>query len=184
MTVTVQVRNTGPAMFARLKAKAPTAITRSLNRAAVSARTAMLPAIAKDLRLTQTAVKPYIRTIDATVARQVARLAASLKRLPLILFNARASKRGGVTARTATGRYANAFIATMPSGHMGVFVRKPPTRSRRGMPRSSPALPIRELKEPSVGFIFLKYRPLGIAAAEVSFAKNLQSEMRFALRGA
>lgn len=184
MTVTVQVRNTGPALFAKLKAKAPAAIARSLNRAAVSARTAMIKPIAEDLRLTQTVVKSYIRTIDATTSRQVARLAASLKRLPLILFNAKASKRGGVTARTATGRYPNAFIATMRSGHTGVFVRKLPTRSRKGMPRSSPALPIRELREPSVGFIFIKYRPLGIAAAEASFAKNFQSEMRFALRGA
>jgi hypothetical protein len=174
VNVTVAVRNTGPAMFARLKAKAPAAISRSLNRAAVSARTVMVPAMAKDLGVKQSAVKDGIRTVNATPARQVARLAASLKRLSLYALGAKGpvpsrGKGRGVTVRGK--RYPHAFIATVGSGrHTGVFQRK--TKAR---------LPIRELLGASLGRVFIKYRELGRVRALEALAKNLQAEFKFAL---
>jgi hypothetical protein len=162
-------------MFARIKARAPQAIARSLNRAAVSARVVMVREIARDLSIKQGDVK--IHHHEASPAKHATRLSASLKRIPLIKFGARGPEpsrgRGtGVTARTRTRRYPHAFIATMKSGHKGVFQRMRTSR-----------LPIRELFGPSIGHVFRKYRPLGLARAIESFNKNLQAELKFALRG-
>lgn len=181
MNLTVQVKNTGPQMFQRLRAKYPQAEVRAINRAAVSARTAMVPLMAKDLGAKQGLVKDGIRTTNATVATRFARLAASLKkRLTLYELGARGSKRGGVTFRGK--RYPHAFIAKMPgSGHIGAFERVTPSRSRKGKPRSSPALPIRELRLVSLGYVFRKYIPIGRAKALESLAKNIQNELKFAL---
>lgn len=181
MTITVQVKNTGPQLFQRLRAKYPQAEVRALNRAAVSARTAMVPPMAQDLGAKQGLVKDGIRTYQATIARPLARLAASLKkRLTLYELGAKGSKRGGVTFRGK--RYPQAFIATMRrSGHTGVFERQLPTRSRKGKPAHSPALPIRELRLVSLGYVFLKYRELGRAKALEALAKNIRSELKFAL---
>lgn len=177
MNVTVTVTNTIPEMFGRLRSRAPQAIVRATNRAAVSARTAMLPPMAQDLSLKQGIVKERVRMYEARVDRPVARLAASLKRIALYDFSAKGpvpsrGKGRGVTARMqgATHRYPEAFIATMRSGHVGVFQRKRTAR-----------LPIRELFGPSIGRVFIKFRALGRARAIEALQKNIQSEFRFAL---
>jgi hypothetical protein len=159
----------------QLKERAPFAIARALNRAAVSTRAVMARAVAADLGLNVGTVREEIRIQEAKPGRGelTARLTVSGKRIPLIDFKARATRRGGVTARLpgGTGRYPNAFIATMRSGHTGVF-------QRRGAPR----LPIYELRGPSLPHVFSKYIPEGLARGEESIQKNLQSELRFALQ--
>lgn len=155
------------------------AIPRAFNRAATSARAVMARAIAKDMGLKQAAIKEAIKIVEATPEKHEARLEASGKRIPLIDFGAKGPEpsrgRGkGVRARTPQSRtYPRAFIATMRSGHRGVFQRKGKTR-----------LPIVELHGPSLPFVFDKYRNEGIAKFEESVMKNLQSEFRFLLRQA
>jgi len=79
----------------------------------------------------------------------------------------------GVTARLGgrTKRYSNAFLATMASGHQGVFQRKTTAR-----------LPIKELFGPSIGHVFLKLIDIGKARAIEQFGKNLVAELRFLAR--
>lgn len=157
----------------RLEANAPAAIARALNRSATSANVVMVRAIAQDLGLKQGDVKDRIAIRSASPSDLRAQLIATGARIPLIKFNARERLGRGVTARLPGGRgqYPSAFIATMRSGHRGVFVRK-------GRPR----LPIAELFGPSIPRVFEKFIPVGTARALEQLAKNLVSEMRFALR--
>jgi hypothetical protein len=69
------------------------------------------------------------------------------------------------------GSDAHAFIATMPSGHRGVF-------RRTGIAR----LPIRELRGPSLVHVFRKFLPAGAARATVALMTNLRSEIAFATK--
>jgi hypothetical protein len=173
VTLTVQVKNTGPQMFARLRAAYPQAEVRALNRAAVSARTAMVPLMAKDLGVKQGDVKDNVKTRNATLATRFSRLSASLKRLSLYALGAKGpvpsrGKGRGVTVKGK--RYPHAFIATVGAGHTGVFQR-----------RTTKRLPIFELRAASLGHVFRKYLEQGRAAALASLAKNIQSELKFAL---
>jgi hypothetical protein len=127
--------------------------------------------------------KEAIKVRQATPSTLEIRLAASLQRLPLIDFKARQTGRG-VSANTGGGRKTNphAFIATMTSGHVGVFAR---TRYTRGAPvwglRDNPKRErIDQLHGASIGRVFAKHQAAAIAAMEEAFAKNLPHELRFA----
>jgi hypothetical protein len=133
--------------------------------------------VAADMQLKSSVVRDRIVITEATSNRLAARLDASLKRIPLIDFGAKGKEpsRGkgrGVTAKTVTRIYPHAFIATMGSGHRGVFQRK----------QGAKRLPIFELKGASVGEVFSKYQADGTRAAEEALVKNLKSEVRFVLR--
>lgn len=159
----------------QLQAKAKPAIARALNRSIASGKTAMVRLIADDMRLKQADIRDKLTITPATPTRLVATLGASMKRIPVMAFNARGpvpsrGKGRGVTARTPAGRYPHAFIATVGAGHTGVFERKGTAR-----------LPIRELFGPSIGHVFEKYRPQGLARAEEQLVKNVSHELRFAL---
>jgi len=158
-----------------LGASAPLVMARALNRAGVSGRTAMARAISKDTGIAYTGVVGQIQIGKATKAQPKVVLQISGKRLPLIDFKARGPEpsrgRGRGVSYTlpgGRGRVPNAFIATMPGGHRGVFVR-----------RATPRLPIRELFGPSLPHVFEKFIPDFTAAATESFAKNLLSELSF-----
>lgn len=151
-------------------------VPRALNRSGASGRTVMVREVAKDLQLKQDVVRDRMVVREATASEHVYRLRASARRIPLIEFNARGPEpsygRGaGVTARTRVGRYRQAFIATMGSGHRGVFSRSPGARR----------LPIYELKQPSIAFVFDKHLPAGMNRAQEQLIKNLTHEISFAL---
>lgn len=157
--------------------RGPQAILRAMNRAAISGRVVMVREIARDLGLRQAALADTIAVRTAAMTGRgtfVASVVATGKRLPLSRWKVRQTRQG-VTANLpgGAGRYPGAFLATMRSGHLGVF-------RRRGAER----LPIRELFGPSVPHVFHKYLPLGTVRAQEQLAKNLAHEMRFALRTA
>jgi len=116
---------------------------------------------------------------EASASRPEASLGASIKRIPLMKFNAKGPvpSRGrgrGVTYRLrgGRGRVENAFIATMKSGHVGVFRRAGKAR-----------LGIVELFGPSLGQVFKKFRPAGLARAWEVFQKNFDHELDFVKGG-
>lgn len=155
--------------------RATRATVRAMNRAIGSGRTLMVQRIAGDTGLKSGDVRKAMTLRNATAQRLEARLGVGLKRMPLIAFNARGpepsrGKGRGVSYRLkgGAGRIPNAFIATMRSGHRGVFARSGTAR-----------LPIRELFGPSLGHVFGKYRPDGIARAREAFVTNFRSEMKF-----
>jgi hypothetical protein len=183
------VTTNAPEMIQRLKSRAPLAQMRALNRAIGSANVAMVRVIAPDIGVKQGVVKDRIRTELATPERLRARLYANAKRIPLIELGAKGPEpsrgRGaGVTVKSAGARKSipGAFIATMRSGHRGVFQRAGGgAGGRRGPAPNRSQLPIRELFGPSIWQVFRKFEYVGIARGREQLIKNLQSEFKFAL---
>ena len=191
MGMVVRFTTTTPAAVAKLRAKAKPAQERALNRAIASANVAMVRVIANDLGVKQGVVRDRIKIQQATPDRLTARLYANAKRIPLIDFGAKGPEpsrgRGrGVTVKTGSGRrtIANAFIATMRSGHRGVFQRVAGSSGRRGPAPNRSQLPIRELFGASIWQVFKKFEAVGLERGKEQLIKNLQSEFRFALGAA
>ncbi|MGB7220747.1 MAG: phage tail protein [Vicinamibacterales bacterium] len=161
------------------------AIVRALNRSIGAARTAMIRAVAQDTGLKSRDVREALTLTKATTGIPAAALAASLKRIPLVAFNARGpepsrGKGRGVSYRLpgSVGRNPNAFLATMKSGHRGVFIRASALNNIPATHRR-PRLPLIELHGPSVSRPFLRYRSLGEAKAEEAFLSNFEHELVF-----
>lgn len=174
-TVTIEGIRLVAEEFEGYPRRAQSAVVRALNRGMTAGRTVMSRAIAKDMGLKVGDTNKALRYRPATVNTPVTRLAAGFGRIPLMAFGARGTvpSRGrgrGVTYRMGAGnartRLANAFIARMRSGHEGVFMRKGKAR-----------LPIVELRGPSVGHVFAKFRPTALARAEEVFRTTLDHEL-------
>lgn len=155
------------------------ALVRALNRSIGSGRTLMVREIAGDTGLRSKDVREAMVMQEASLTRPVASLGTSLKRIALHKFRAKGPvpSRGrgrGVTYRLggSAGRVENAFIATMKSGHTGVFRRAGKAR-----------LGIIELFGPSLGHVFKKFRPQGLARAYEVFQKNFDHELDFVKGG-
>lgn len=155
--------------------RAARAVVRALNRAIKSGRTVMVREIARDTGLKSSTVREAIPIRPATLGQPSATMSASLKRIPLIEFKAKGpepsrGKGRGVSYNlpSGAGRNPNAFLATMGTGHRGVFKRL--TKAR---------LPIIELFGPSLGHVFMKYRALGEARAQEAFVTNFDHEFVF-----
>jgi hypothetical protein len=151
------------------------AAIRAMNRGINSARTLMVREISRETGLKSGDVRKALPLSEARDGRLEARLAASLKLMPLAKFRATGPfpSRGrgrGVRWRigSRTGRDERAFLAQMTSGHRGVFKRVGKGR-----------LPIVELFGPSLGHIFGKYRAQALARAQEIFDTNFDHEIQF-----
>lgn len=158
-----------------LRKRFPNAIRRALSRAGTSGRAEMVKSIAADTGISSKRIREGIKI--NTLGDTGIQLEVVGSRIPLIEFQARGPEpsrgRGrGVSYRLTggRGRAETAFIATMRSGHRGVF-------QRRGKSR----LGIYELKGPSLVKVFEKYLPQGAARAQEALVTNLRSEINFAL---
>jgi hypothetical protein len=177
ITVSLNTADVARAITA-LKGRARPAIARALNRSAASAKTLMVSLISTDMGMKVSDVRGLVTVQNATAENLEATFRASPTRVPLYDFRAKGrypslGRGNGVTARLpgGAGRYPNAFIAKMPTGHMGVFQRR--TGARR--------LPIYELRGPSIWQAFINRQDQGVARAEEQLAKNLPHELEFAL---
>lgn len=175
ISITVEGDQAIVADFTDAPRRVTIASVRALNRAIASGRTVMVREIARDTGLRSMDVRNALPLREATFNNPSAQFGAKLKRIPLIEFNARGPEpsrgRGrGVSYRLAggRGRHPNAFIATMATRHRGVFVRIGKAR-----------LSIRELFGPSLGRVFRKYRPLGLARVREAFEQNFKHELEF-----
>lgn len=157
-----------------LRDDATLAIARALNKSIVTVRSASVKEIAKNVGLSQKDVRAVMGTKLATRTDLEASVTVTGKRIPLLKFRARQT-RAGVSYRLSGGRgqAPGAFIATMRSGHQGVF-------RRRGRAR----LPIDELHGPSLPHVFSQ----GVITAALRrlakavMPKNLAHEISFLLR--
>lgn len=170
------------------------AFVRAAKRAIDSGRSVMVKLIAADTGLQHKVVREALTMRYPSLADPVAAMRARAKRIPLIDFKARGpvpsrGRGAGVTYRNPGGgrsNISNAFIATTRaqangSGgeHRGVFVRvSDPTRKSRGA--WSENLPMKQLYGPSMGHVFSKFRPQGVARALEVFDKNFDHELKFA----
>jgi hypothetical protein len=161
------------------------AMARAINRGASAGKTAMARAIMADTGLGSRFTKDEIKVTTATSDNLVARVSVTGRRIPLIGFKARGPEpsrgRGrGVsyTLPTGRGRIENAFIATMGSGHRGVFKRVTPS-TRKGNGAWGNNLPIIELRGPSLPHVFEKHLPVFKEAAEPVMVSTMQHEINF-----
>jgi len=203
-TLTLNTREWEDAL-ARLRQRVPAAVARALNRAGDSAVTAMVRVISQDTGVKQADLRGTTKrnrriwTQPAVPGRERLVVYATAARLPLYDFGTTPKEppsRGkgrGVTARLRGGakRYPQAFIARMPSGHVGVFQRKSASlseTSRRlaaasaGRGKGPARLPIYELHGPSIAHVFEKHVKVGIQRGYEQLTKNLRSELRYAMR--
>lgn len=148
---------------------------RSLSRAANSAKTAMVKPMAAAIGAKQADMKRFVFTTPATPTSLVARIyPTGYAGIPLIQLGATGpepSRGQGHGVSTRTVAYPSAFIATMPSGHRGVFLRKGTKR-----------LPIKEVKSIPIPQLFAQFRDVGVARAAEALKTNLAADLKFALK--
>lgn len=171
---------------------------RALNRTAIAVRAVAVQAIAANLGVPQSTVRDAIVIRQATRGNPSAIIEASGSRLPLSAFRARQTARGVSYRIGAQGRSLapSAFLATLKSGHQGVFRRRAgqgPLPTRRRGRRKPPAAgyvmvgrkPIDELRGPSLPRVFVRQeiRAAMDATAVEAFAKNFAHEEAFLTTG-
>lgn len=148
---------------------------RAINRGIRSARTVGAREVARDLGLRVGDARDRLELTTARPGRPEGRIAASRKRIPLIRFKGTSGpepsrgKGKGVRSglKGGTKRIVDAFIATMRSGHRGVY-------RRRGRGR----LPIVELKGPSIFEVATKKIPAMAERAREATSKELLRLLR------
>jgi hypothetical protein len=166
----------------KLAARARVAIPRAINRSIMTSRTQITRDLAGDLKVLQRAVRSRILVDRASRTRFSGALFASAKRIPLVEFGARGPEpsrgRGrGVSSRLPLKRrLPHGFLATMRSGHRGVFQRVPNAFMRGRSRRQA----IREEFGPSISFAFEKFAPAAQAKALEVLGANMAHEFAFA----
>lgn len=172
----------------RMKAvpqKIPVVMSRALNKTMTTAKTAAAREIASEVAIKVTTAKKSMTITKATRFAWVTTAILSGRRIPLIEFAAKQTKKKGVSYKIKKGgkreRRPRAFIRTMRSGHKGVFRRKP-RFSRAGL---FPRLPIQELRGPSVKEVFSKTAGLiaGVMEkARVTLKKEIERQVNLILK--
>jgi hypothetical protein len=153
VTVTSNVRQVAMDILAGAQESTP-ALVRALNKTATQVRTRASREIrAAGYNLKAADVKKALTIKRASSGELVASVIAKGRPIPLIKYGARQTARG-VSVQVMKGRkvIAHAFIATMPNGHTGVYVRTGAghTKVVRNGKASWHGLPIEELFGPSV----------------------------------
>lgn len=147
----------------------------ALNKTVTNVRSETVKVLKKDIGdavgVTSGGFRKSIALAKANRNRLLASLTPSGRPLPLMAFGAR-QVATGVTSKAWGKRktYKHAFIAKMPGGHKGVFVR---TSKKR--------LPIRELYGPSLPREFTKEKIAGTMKrlAGKAWAKNWAREFNY-----
>lgn len=159
------------------------AAPRALNATATTVRAEAARLIGKTWNMKVGAAKGQMNIVRATRAKLVAKIVVSGRPIPLIEFDARpnVAQSGGKGQRNVSVRVKgqrkqlrNAFIATMKSGHRGIFVRV-------NAGKSGGRLPIKELFSLSLPVAFTQKQimdALRVVSAE-RFNETLRQQMRF-----
>ena len=163
-------------MLRDVPAKMGLVISRSINRTTAGARADIAREIAGRVNMKQAAIKKGIIQKKSNRNYWQGELDITSRRIPLIEFSAGQTARGVTYRIDKTGGRQlreSAFIATMASGHTGVFRRKAKGR-----------LPIVELRGPSVGIVFEGAAGLTRRIEALAYKKleqNIDSQVRYIL---
>ena len=162
LTIESEIKDVTKSLKRWQKVALPKSTRQAMNKTITAVRSVAVKAIAKDLRIKQKAVRAATRKKPAkgnTIWLLVASVIAYGGWIPLIQYKARQTRRG-VTHAASRGKgrklIPGAFIARMPSGHRGVYLRQGGSNMGRGPRRRvksgasmgkyyRPSLPIREL---------------------------------------
>lgn len=184
----VDVRNNIAQVLARMEGyqrdTLDKAVVNALNRCAEMAKTEAARQIKdKGYNFKASKIKEVIAIKRASTGHLTATLRVKRKPTPLIDFDARQTKKGvSVKVQKKRAVIEHAFIATMPTGHRGVFVRKDGGKRiyrHKGGKVVSSQLPIRELYGPSVGGAYANEQIQ--AAMARSIAENFEARLRHEL---
>jgi hypothetical protein len=159
---------------------------RALNRARIAARAVLARELNRETGVKISIIKRHIGHSVATKDNLEVTIRVDGNPVPAIAYRAEQTPTG-VAFTTGGGSRAflkGAFIATTKSGHRAVWSRHRPSRSRKGKPRSSPALPIFQRFGPPLSVVALRTEVLqsAFAAGEASFKKNLEHELQHRLK--
>jgi len=153
----------------------PKVMSRALNRTATEARTKTSRMLAGEIGIKIGDVRKRITMSRASYRRWRSSIKISRRRIPLIRFGAKQTKKG-VTYKKDRKRVliSHAFITTMASGHTGVFKRKFSSR-----------LPISELRGPSLGQVYVNAQDAANQIHRESLSrleKNIHDQVQLILR--
>ena len=132
-----------------------TALVRALNKTADRVKVAGSREVRKaGYNLKASDIKRALKISRATQSSLKATVTAGGRPIPLIQYGARQTSKG-VTVNVLSGRklIPGAFIATMQSGHTGVYVREPGSKHKKVLKAGRASwhgLPIRELFGPAI----------------------------------
>jgi hypothetical protein len=154
----------------------------ALKRGIISARAELSTRLNKEIGVRVKVIKTHLDLTQPTIENLVATLRISGRPVPAIEYRAKQTPKGVTfTAGSSRAFLKGAFLATMKTGHRGVYSRSRPSRSRKGKPRSSPALPIFERFGPPLSVVALRsgeMLPAVLAVGQESFRKNLAHELQ------
>ncbi len=148
------------AALGNLGDQAPAAASRALNRLATTVRARAAREISKDMKVKVGTARGAMRITRANRATLESQVIARGARIPLIEFRARQT-RPGTSYDIGKGRKTlqSAFIATMLSGHRGVFARQgPKVVMTKGRYRGQMRQRIYERFGPSIPRVFAQAR--------------------------
>jgi hypothetical protein len=161
---------------------------RAINRTAQTTQTRSMKLAAEDTGLPLKEVRKSFTRTKATIPRREATLIVTGRRIPRYAFDASPKvpgkrRAGGVSYRGEGGQrivVPDAFIARMPSGHIGVYKRKAGATSRR-KGAGWTTLPIFELMGPSLPHVIRNKRifETQLANIEAVLRKNLEHEIAY-----
>lgn len=149
------------------------AIMRAVNKTATTVRSKIVKSYASWLNLRQKSIREQTVLTKAKYSRLYAVIKIKSERFKLIAFKARATPRGvryKILKSSGPKTEAGTFIATMPSGHTGVYHRTSPKR-----------LPIREKTVVGLTHFLPHIDQEAIGQAPALLKKNLDTQVRLLL---
>lgn len=171
-------------MLSYVPRSVPRIFSRALNKTATTARKESAQAISKASGMKVNLVRKMIRMIPATMKRWIAMIRVSDRKIPAVKFVRVHKRKKGLTYSVPTeaeslefkGKQESEepiFVATMPSGYVGLF-------QRLGIAR----YPIQPVFGPSLGQVFAGSQ--GIVnqiyqSAASNLARNVESQVRLVL---
>jgi hypothetical protein len=167
-------------------ADAPKASTRAINKTLAELKTAVVRIVTLETGITRRAFlgtkkapTDYLRERRATYTRQIAELGVSPLRIPLGALKPRQTARGvGYTLPGGRGFVPGAFLATLRSGHVGVYHRAVPgERQTRGRAGRTFNLPIIEQFGPSPGRIIQRHMNDLTSRGDAALMKHMAHEI-------
>lgn len=154
----------------------PRVMSRAINKTAKSAKTSIARQIATEINMKISVIKKNITLRRASYRIWRAVLEIWTGRIPLINFAAKQTAKGvsyKIDKKGGRETIKSAFIATMASGHKGVFKRKGAAR-----------LPIVELRGPSVGEVYRSSAGLAQTAERRAYKeleRNIDDQVKLVL---
>jgi len=145
------------------------ALMRALNKTALWVKSQSVKEIAKEKLLKQKIIRNRLQVLKANRKQLIAKVLASLHGVKANQMGSMRQTKTG--AKAGKRHFKGAFVATMPSGHTGIYKRK----SRR-------KLPIREVVFPLEPIASSIIKAITNEKAAQKFTKLLAHEIKFATK--